>query len=63
MMETGTFGVVALLPLLISLFFFVLTIVFVFKAMAFMNRTTELDRERNAMLKDLLYHLQRNDKD
>ena len=44
----------AFLPLLICLILTILGIVFIVKAMKFMNKKEKLDQERNELLKELL---------
>ncbi|HET7578489.1 MAG TPA: hypothetical protein VFK33_04335 [Bacillales bacterium] len=48
------FGILSLLYILVALFIVVLTIVFLFKAITFMNRKNEDDRRRNQILEDIL---------
>ncbi|MGM9926290.1 MAG: hypothetical protein ACI35R_18735 [Bacillus sp. (in: firmicutes)] len=53
-MYTAGGMMLAFLPLLICLILTILGIVFIVKAMKFMNKKEKLDQERNELLKELL---------
>ncbi|HET7616169.1 MAG TPA: hypothetical protein VFK27_04345 [Bacillales bacterium] len=64
MMQFGGAALFTMIPMLyflLILFIAVLTIVFLFKAIAFMNQKTENDRIRNEGLREIVLHLKKED--
>ncbi|HEU5141351.1 MAG TPA: hypothetical protein VFT51_15360 [Bacillales bacterium] len=63
MMEMSGFAMLsslfALLYVLVGLFIVILMIVFIFKAMSFMNQKTRADQERNQTLKEIFERMEK----